>query len=67
MKAVNIDSVKLSLEKIHEKLENECEIALKQIDEKEYISVLRNAGIDEVLKIGIAFFGKEFEIKFKKE
>ena len=67
LKAVNIDSVKLSLEKIHEKLENECEIALKQIDEKEYISVLRNAGIDEVLKIGIAFFGKEFEIKFKKE
>ena len=67
LKAVNIDSVKLSLEKIHEKLENECEIALKQIDEKEYISVLRNAGIDEVLKIGIAFFGKEFEIKFKIE
>ena len=67
LKAVNIDSVKLSLEKIHEKLENECEIALKQIDEKEYISVLRNAGIDEVLKIGIAFFGKEFEIKFKRE
>ena len=67
LKAVNIDSVKLSLEKIHEKLENECEIALKQIDEKEYISVLRNAGIDEVLKIGIAFLGKEFEIKFKKE
>ena len=67
LKAVNIDSVKLSLEKIHEKLENECEIALKQIDEKEYISVLRNAGIDEVLKIGIAFFGNEFEIKFKKE
>ena len=67
LKAVNIDSVKLSLEKIHEKLENECEIALKQIDEKEYISVLRNAGIDEVLKIGIAFLGKEFEIKFKRE
>ena len=67
LKAVNIDSVKLSLEKIHEKLENECEIALKQIDEKEYISVLRNAGIDEVLKIGIAFFGKEFEMKFKRE
>ena len=67
LKAVNIDSVKLSLEKIHEKLENECEIALKQIDEKEYISVLRNAGIDEVLKIGIAFFGKEFEIKFRRE
>ena len=67
LKAVNIDSVKSSLEKIHEKLENECEIALKQIDEKEYISVLRNAGIERMLKIGIAFLGKEFEIKFRRE
>ena len=67
LKAVNIDSVKLSLEKIHEKLENECEIALNQIDEKEYGSILKNAGIERMLKIGIAFLGKEFEIKFRRE
>ena len=57
----------LSNDKIHEKLEKECEDALKQIDEKEYSSVLKNAGVEKLLKIGIAFMGKEFEIKFKRE
>ena len=57
----------LSNDKIHEKLEKECEVALNQIDEKGYNSVLKNAGIKKVLKIGIAFLGKEFEVKFKKE
>ncbi len=54
-------------DKIHEKLENECEIALKQIEEKEYASTLKNTGVEKVLKIGIAFFGKEFEIKYERE
>lgn len=62
-----INEVKnLNDNKIHEKLEKECEVALKQIDEKEYSSVLKNAGIEKVLKIGIAFMGKEFEVKFEK-
>ena len=57
----------LSNDKIHEKLEKGCEVALNQIDEKGYSSVLKNAGIEKVLKIGIAFFGKEFEVKFEEE
>jgi len=61
------NSENLNSDKIHEKLENECKIALKQIEEKEYVSVLKNAGVEKVLKIGIAFFGKEFEIKFERE
>ena len=67
LKIINIDNSKLNLEEIHKKLKNECEIALKQIEEKEYDSVLRNAGIEKVLKIGIAFYGKEFEVKFERE
>ena len=67
LKTINIDNLKLNLEKIHEKLVNECEVALNQIKEKEYTSVLKNAGIDNILKIGIAFFGKEFEVKFERE
>ena len=67
LKAINIDNLKLNSEKIHEKLLSECEVALNQIKEKEYTSILKNAGIDNILKIGIAFFGKEFEIKFKRE
>ena len=56
----------LSNDKIYEKLEKECEVALNQIDEKGCSSVLKNAGIEKVLKIGIAFLGKEFEVKFEK-
>lgn len=56
----------LSNDKIHEKLEKGCEVALNQIDEKGYSSVLKNAGVEKVLKIGIAFLGKEFEVKFEK-
>ncbi|WP_299265868.1 AAA family ATPase [uncultured Leptotrichia sp.] len=67
LKAINIDNLKLDLEKIHKKLLNECEVALNQIEEKEYTSILKNAGIDNILKIGIAFFGKEFEVKFERE
>ena len=65
-KILNITE-KLSEDKIKERLEKECEIALKQIDGKEYVSVLRNAGIERVLKIGVAFFGKEVEVKFDRK
>ena len=67
LKAINIDNLKLNSEKIHEKLLSECEVALNQIEEKEYTSILKNNGIDNILKIGIAFFGKEFEVKFERE
>ena len=67
LKAINTDHLKLNSEKIHEKLLSECEVALNQIEEKEYTSILKNAGIDNILKIGIAFFGKEFEVKFERE
>ena len=68
LKIVNINTdEKFSVDKLKEKLEKECEIALNQIDEKEYASVLKNAGVERILKIGIAFLGKEFEVKFEKE
>ena len=56
----------LSEDKIFEKLENECDIALQQIEEKEYASVLKNAGVENILKIGIAFFGKEVAVRFDR-
>lgn len=56
----------LSEDKIFEKLENECDIALQQIEEKEYASILKNSGVENVLKIGIVFFGKEVAVKFDK-
>ena len=56
----------LSEDKIFEKLENECDIALQQIEEKEYASVLKNSGVENVLKIGMAFFGEEVAVKFDR-
>ncbi len=66
LKIVN-SSQKLNENEIQKELEKECDIALKQIEEKKYSSVLKNAGIDNILKIGLAFFGKEVEVKFEKE
>ncbi|WP_455046059.1 AAA family ATPase [Leptotrichia trevisanii] len=51
---------------VQEKLQEECAIALKQITEKEYISALKNAGVENILKIGVAFLGKEMEVKFER-
>ena len=56
----------LSEDKIFEKLENECDIALQQIEEKEYDSVLKNSRVENILKIRIAFFGKEVAVKFDR-
>ena len=57
---------KLNENEIQKELEKECDIALKQIEEKKYSSVLKNAGIDNILKIGLAFLGKEVEVKFER-
>ena len=65
LKIVN-SSQKLSENEIQKELEKECDIALKQIEEKKYSSVLKNAGIDNILKIGLAFLGKEVEVKFER-
>lgn len=66
LKIVN-SSQKLSENEIQKELEKECDIALKQIEEKKYSLVLKNAGIDNILKIGLAFLGKEAEVKFERE
>ena len=66
LKIVNLVE-KLEKDNLKKKLEKECEIALRQIDEKKYSSVLRNAGVEKVLKIWIAFLGKEFEVKFDRD
>ena len=55
----------LSEDEMQEKLKEECKIALKQIEEKEYISVLKNAGIEDIVKIGMAFWGKNVEVESK--
>ena len=41
--------------------------ALKQIDELRYDSEMREDGITEILKLGIAFSGKRVRVTTKKE
>lgn len=46
-----------------ESLAEAVETALKQIDQKKYEAELKSIGISDILKLGIAFSGKEIEIK----
>ena len=42
-----------------------AEEALKQIDEKKYDTRLKARGIKNILKIGIAFYGKSVKVVSK--
>ena len=41
------------------RLEEECEAALRQIEEKQYAVRIARAGFEKVGKLGIAFFEKQ--------
>lgn len=47
----------------HEDLDALAEKALRQIDEKKYDTELKNAGVHSIIKIGIAFRGKNAVVK----
>ena len=46
-----------------ENLESLADKALQQIDDKKYDTELRNAGVKSIIKIGIAFRGKNAVVK----
>jgi PD-(D/E)XK nuclease superfamily len=48
-------------------LQQEAKKALTQIDKNEYTAELKQRGIKNVLKIGLAFSGKEFHVEAKRE
>ena len=65
-KVANFDSKskkKISESEIEKKLEKETEIAIKQIEEKNYGAKLKNAKINKILKIGVAFYGQNVKVK----
>lgn len=47
----------------HVNLETLADRALHQIDEKKYDTELRNSGVKAIIKIGIAFRGKNAAVK----
>lgn len=53
---------KAAPEKVYDKLAVLANVALRQIDEKDYTAYMRQHGIRQVMKFGIAFWKKEVEI-----
>ena len=57
--------MEFKISKTKKGMEVSAEKALKQIDEKKYDTKLKARGIKNILKIGIAFYGKEVKVVFK--
>ena len=57
--------MEFKISKTKKGMEASAEKALKQIDEKKYDTKLKARGIKNILKIGIAFYGKEVKVVFK--
>ena len=57
--------MEFKISKTKKGMKESAEKALKQIDEKKYDTKLRAIGIKNILKIGIAFYGKEVKVVFK--
>ena len=66
LKAIN-PKENLNEDEVQEKLEKECEIALQKIEEKEYASVLKHVGINNILKIGLAFWERKWKLSLKEK
>ena len=52
--------------RLRQNLRRNVKLHYSKLREK-YTSILKNAGINNILKIEIAFYGKEFEVKFVRE
>ena len=57
--------MEFKISKTKKEMEESAEKALKQIDEKKYDTKLKARGIKNILKIGIAFYGKEVKVTYK--
>ena len=57
--------MEFKISKMKKGMEERAQKALKQIDEKKYDTKLKARGIKNILKIGVAFYGKEVKVVFK--
>ena len=57
--------IEFKISKTKKGMEERAQKALKQIDEKKYDTKLKARGIKNILKIGVAFYGKEVKVVFK--
>ena len=57
--------MEFKISKTKKGMEEKAQKALKQIDEKKYDTKLKARGVKNILKIGVAFYGKEVKVVFK--
>jgi len=57
--------MEFKISKTKKGMEERAQKALKQIDEKKYDTKLKARGVKNILKIGIAFHGKEVNVAYK--
>ena len=57
--------MEFKISKTKKGMEERAQKALKQIDEKKYDTKLKAREISNILKIGVAFYGKEVKVVFK--
>ena len=57
--------MEFKISKTKKGMEERAQKVLKQIDEKKYDTKLKARGIKNILKIGVAFYGKEVKVVFK--
>ena len=57
--------MEFKISKTQKGMEERAQKALKQIDEKKYDTKLKARGVKNILKIGVAFYGKEVKVVFK--
>ena len=57
--------MEFKISKTKKGMEERAQKALKQIDEKKYDTRLKARGVKNILKIGVAFYGKEVKVVFK--
>ena len=57
--------MEFKISKTKKGMKERAQKALKQIDEKKYDTKLKARGIKNILKIGVAFYGKEVKVVFK--
>ena len=58
--------MEFKISKTQKGMEERAQKALKQIDEKKYDTKLKARGVKNILKIGVAFYGKEVKVVFKQ-
>lgn len=59
---IELKKIDLKEKNLNAELEKSSQSALKQIDEKQYLAEFEQRGMNKVLKIGLAFSGKDFHL-----